>query len=197
MTLIPKRKQIKVTSVKVKKTNTSIIGQTFNDLEIISMVKDSKFYKFSDYNVKCNKCGKEYVKAYQNIVRSHSVGCKCSFDYTTKHFINLSNSSARSRVDKTNTTGYKGVCPYVIHKSRFLKGYQAIIFHNKRIIMRNRIMIDDTNGDKLKAILVCAIDRDLFIREKDLPHFKNFTDEELTELIEDDFYYQIKRRSVK
>ena len=191
--MIPSRKVSKCNAKKPRPKQTPYIGRVFHNMEIIGVAIPSKFPQFAEYNVKCLDCGKMSIRTYRNMKSPKHGKCKCKHIYTKEHFNNLSVSSAKAHIDKTNTTGYKGVCPYVIYKSQHLKGYQAVLFHRKHRIMRNIITLDDTNGDKLQAILICAIDRDIFIREKELPHFRNFTDDKLKELIEEDFYLQIKK----
>ena len=171
------------------KTQPLAIGSSYANFKIISLHKDSNIQTYREYKVVCLECEKEYIRKHHGISKNR---CRCQLTCSEETSARLSAGVASTKTNKANKSGYKGVSYYKRHESDYILGYQAIVMYQKRIILRNKISLKDTEGDAYKAILTCAIDRDLFIRGKDLPHFRNFTDEKLKELIKDDFYYQMK-----
>ena len=99
------------------------------------------------------------------------------------------------RKSKANTSGYIGV--HLINKSWKKDepwGVLALLVHNKMNIFRNKYK-DETQNKK--TIIQAAVDRDIFIIEKQLPHTRNFTDIELVGEMEYLAHHQlniIKRR---
>jgi len=84
---------------------------------------------------------------------------------------------AKRAKTKANTSGYIGV--YAVKKTWNKDEYWGVlslIDHNKITIMRNKYKDSEMHE---KTFIQAAVDRDIFILQNNLPHERNFTDNEL------------------
>lgn len=73
-----------------------------------------------------------------------------------------------------NTTGFIGVS--VFSSKGEVSGYRAVLQHHKQVLLRNSYKDKQLHS---KTLIQAAVDRDLFIIERSLPHTRNFSDTEL------------------
>ena len=96
--------------------------------------------------------------------------CLC---YVCLKKITHSDNMSKVQIKKSNKTGYIGVC---IRNEKYKEGFLVNLTYNKiRLIDKN--FKDETFSDK--TLIEAAVFREKYILENDLPHTRNFSDEEL------------------
>lgn len=142
--------------------------------------KDYKCYnhKNKDYRylVECPSCHNDYwiqtfnhIKAVDNNKRRICRKCSKNSDYCSDTF-------SKMKIKQNNTSGFIGVGIQTDSKTKEPIGFYASISYKKSKILRNFYKDRDLLQ---KTKVQAAVDRDLFIIEKELPHTRNFTDIEL------------------
>ena len=150
---------------KYRKIKIKESMKKYNAIDAIN--KDGYIY----LKVFCVKC-ERYKFISASMIRSANINNKeyCCND-CRKNNLNIIN--AKSKKAKNNKSGYIGVS--ILNNSRYV-GFSCSVMHNGSIILRN-IYRDEYHTQK--TLIQAAVDRDLFIIEKGLPHTRNFTDDEL------------------
>lgn len=161
--------------VKEKRDKKKTIEQTFVVLKKITKKRTDGSNKIDTfYDINCSKCLRVHrvngVMLRRCINKSKEYVCdSCSNNSETRHF-----RASRLKKRITNTTGYIGVHRRK-HKGEYI-GYKAILVSRGLSILNNSYA--DRNMSE-KTLIRGAIDRELFILEKKLPHTRNFTNKEL------------------
>ena len=148
-----------------------------NNIEKYGVVEIIKKNGIDKYKVKCSKCGNFHFTGF-NYLKKQNMCLDC----VNK---NKSEISSKSKKRKSNTSGFIGIS--LINGKNI--GVRARIVCDK-ITVLNNFYKDDFLHDK--TILQAAIDRDIFIIERNLPHTRNFTDLELFANMEYLAYEQIE-----
>ena len=159
--------------LKTKRIDTSNM-KSFLNVDDVKTIRRDNGKTERMYSVKCS-CGfhkwiESYVavRLYKN--RRNYVCDKCSQSMDVK-----STRMANQRIRKNNKTGYVGV--FVDKKANGDPyGYITVINSKGKHLLKTRYK-DDTLHET--TMLQAVMDRDIFIREHNLPHRKNLTDNQL------------------
>jgi len=155
-----------VTKLGVNKRKHCNMIDRYNVKEIIRENNETYFIK------ECSICKKNKK------ILSHTISIKNKYTWCCidcyLHTDKINNEIANQARKNTNTSGFIGVCAKQVHGK--VLGYQVRLIY-KNINLMYQLYKDETLNKK--TLIQAAVDRDLFIIEKSLPHRRNFTDKEL------------------
>lgn len=124
--------------------------------------------------INCSDCKKEHIIKVDKLKRISGFDNKYLCLKCIKKSGVVSVISAQVKIKKSNTTGYIGTS--IKKRGDKAVGYTSALSFKKRRIFYNTYPDHDLHESTL---IQAAVDRDLFIIEKELPHTRNFTDKEL------------------
>jgi len=156
-------------------------GEVYASIKILSFSKMKQGDSF--WNIKCLLCGNKKIMRLENIKKAESCGCLKTLKNRERigsmHKVLVERGcqiSANNKKKRSNTSGYIGVGIYYNKRKNIDECKVQLLYQGRRLL--NHKYEGNTQG-----LLKGAIDRDLFIIENELPHRRNFTDEELLENI--------------
>lgn len=131
----------------------------------------TKKFKNTYETMRCKECGST-INIKKTILNQKNCHYTCFDCYNKSNF--KSKDMASKKKMKNNPSGYIGIGTHISHDKIF--GVKAILIHKGLLVLQNRYKDPDLHE---KTFIQGAVDRDLFIIEKKLPHTRNFTDKEL------------------
>jgi len=163
----------------------------FDIVKITSKISKSNRIEYI-YHINCTECYKENEVVISHLKRLETrdddyicTSCEQSFKNKTKRMSSLKKRS-------TNTTGYIGV--HVKQSLGKIYGYEATLVYKGKNLMRNKYKDPDLNK---KTLIQAAVDRDLFIIDRGIPHTRNFSNKELIGKMEYLAHEQLKELKEK
>lgn len=163
---------------KLTKTNPINMIKRYNIKEYIRENNETYFIK------ECTICKKDKKILSSAITLQNKNNWCCINCYLKTDKINK--ELANKKKLETNKSGYIGVFARTLHGKTL--GYKSVIRYENKTLFDN--MYKDETLNK-KTLIQAAIDRDIFIIEKQLPHRRNFNDLELFANMEYLAYEQI------
>jgi hypothetical protein len=143
-------------------------------VKVLTEISKSKKSTHTVYICECIKCKKEvkiqlarYKKIYLD--KDKLIYCdKCD------KLVNGNDRSSAKPKTKANTSGYIGVCAHT--RKQVAYGVKVeLIYKGTKLI--NKVFADNTLSEK--TFIMAAVIREKYIIENNLPHTRNFSDQEL------------------
>ena len=161
------------------KHNLGIENTIFGQMKLLLEKNNVKFeiiHKDSDsiFVVECCECGKSMqlkAERYKERLGEYAK-IKCSSCWVNNHM--APNAPSRPLNPKNNTSGYIGVS--IKNAKDYIYGYRFIIQYKNKILLAKNYK-DKTLSNK--TLIEAVVDREKYIIENNLPHTRNFSNDEL------------------